>query len=226
METDAEVGRLLNALEQAGKSENTLVLFTSDNGCAPYINVQQLEEMGHFPSGPLRGYKSDAWEGGHRVPMIVRWPGRVAPGSTCAQLVHQADLIATLAEVVDFELPVNAGEDSFSMLSLFQGHNKAIREHAISCSSGGIPAVRARKWKYLPVPGSGGWSKLPADQQTQPCQLYNLEDDLGETNNLAAAEPKQVKRMQELLENLISNGRSTPGPQQPNDVQVKRYRPK
>ena len=78
---------------------DTLVVFTSDNGCAPYIGASDLEKMGHYPSGPLRGYKSDAWEGGHRVPFIVRWPGVVKPASVCDQLVHQADLLATFAEI-------------------------------------------------------------------------------------------------------------------------------
>ncbi|MEO7319628.1 MAG: sulfatase-like hydrolase/transferase [Chthoniobacteraceae bacterium] len=89
METDAVVGRVLKALDKSGAAENTLVVFTSDNGCAPYIDAKELEKMGHFPSGPLRGYKSDAWEGGHRVPFMVRWPGVVQPGSVSGQLVYQ-----------------------------------------------------------------------------------------------------------------------------------------
>jgi arylsulfatase A len=97
METDAVVGQVVDALETTVARENTIVIFTSDNGCAPYIGVKELEKKGHYPSGPFRGYKSDAWEGGHRVPFIVRWPGVVKPGSQCDQLVHQADLMATMA---------------------------------------------------------------------------------------------------------------------------------
>jgi arylsulfatase A-like enzyme len=177
--------------------------------------------MGHYPSGPLRGYKADAWEGGHRVPFIVRWPGTVKPGSVCSQLVHQADLLRTFADVLGAKLPDNAGEDSFSLLPLLRGEDKPIRANAVSASSGGLPAVRLDQWKYIPAPGSGGWGT--GGDQSQPVQLYNLTDDLGETNNLAAAELEKVAAMKALLEKLITDGRSTPGAQQTNDVKVVRY---
>lgn len=221
METDAVVGRVLEALEKSGEADNTLVVFTSDNGCAPYIGVKDLEQQGHFPSGPLRGYKSDAWEGGHRVPFIVRWPGTVKPGSVCNQLVHQADWMRTFAELFGLSLPDSAGEDSFSLLPLLRGADGPIRQHAVSTSSQGIPAVRSGQWKYIPAPGSGGWGS--GGDQSQPVQLYNLALDLGETHNLAAAMPDKVAEMNSLLEKLIIDGRSTPGPQQKNDVKVVRY---
>jgi len=112
IETDAIVGHVLEAIKKSGKANNTLVIFTSDNGCAPYIGMAELEAKGHFASGPLRGAKSDAWEGGHRVPFIVRWPRVTVPGSVCKQLVHQADLMATLAALLELDLPAQAGEDS------------------------------------------------------------------------------------------------------------------
>jgi arylsulfatase A-like enzyme len=221
MQTDATVGRVLDELEKSGAAENTLVIFTSDNGCAPYIGAKELEQKGHYPSGPLRGYKSDAWEGGHRVPFMVRWPGTVKPGSLCHQLVEQADIFRTIADVLGTKLPDNAGEDSFSMLPLLRGEEKPIRQNAASASSGGLPAVRSGNWKYIPGPGSGGWGK--GGDESQPVQLYNLADDLGETKNLAAAMPDKVTEMQALLEKLITNGRSTPGAAQKNDVEVKCY---
>jgi arylsulfatase A-like enzyme len=221
METDSIVGQVLEALEKSGVAKNTLVIFTSDNGCAPYIGVTDLEKMGHYPSGPLRGYKADAWEGGHRVPFVVRWPGVVKPKSSCDQLVHQADLLATFTEIFEAKLPDNAGEDSFSMMSLFKGGTGPIREHAVSASIGGTPSVRMGQWKYIPARGSGGWGK--GGDQSQPIQLYDLADDLGESRNLAAKNPKQVERMKALLEKLIVQGRSTPGPKQKNDVKVLRY---
>lgn len=243
METDAVVGRVLDALEKSGAAENTLVVFTSDNGCAPYVGnttaeeagdrsmkgwswdraqppVAAMEEKGHYPSGPFRGYKSDVWEGGHHVPFIIRWPGKVQPGSTCSQLAHQADLIATIADILKKTLPANAGEDSFSLLPLLQGSNDPVRQNAVSTSSNGLPGLRHGKWKYIPGPGSGGWSP---GESNQPVQLYNLADDPGETQNLAAQEPGRVKQMKELLEKLIAEGRSTPGPIQENDVEVIRY---
>jgi len=221
MQTDATVGRVLDALEKSGAANNTLVVFTSDNGCAPYIGAKDLEKMGHYPSGPLRGYKADAWEGGHRVPFIVRWPGTVKPGRVCRQLVHQADLLRTFADILGAKLPDNAGEDSFSLLPLLRGEDKPTRANAVSASSGGVPAVRLGNWKYISAPGSGGWGT--GGDQSQPVQLYNLTDDLGETNNLAASEPGKVAEMKTLLEKLIVAGRSTPGAAQTNDVEVVRY---
>jgi arylsulfatase A-like enzyme len=221
MQTDATVGRVLDALEKSGAAKNTLVLFTSDNGCAPYIGAKDLEQMGHYPSGPLRGYKADAWEGGHRVPFIVRWPGTVKPGSVSNQLVHQADFIRTCAEILGTKLPDNAGEDSFSLLPLLRGEDKPVRANAVSASSQGTPAVRLGHWKYIPAPGSGGWGT--GGDQSQPVQLYNLADDIGETKNLAAEQPARVGEMKTLLEKLIADGRSTPGAPQQNDVEVRRY---
>ena len=221
METDALIGRVLTALEQSGATENTLVLFTSDNGCAPYIGITELEKMGHHPSGPLRGAKADAWEGGHRVPFVVRWPGKVAAGRVCDQLVQQSDFMATFAEVLGAQLPANAGEDSVSLLPLLKGGVKPVREHAISASINGVPGLRSGTWKYIPAPGSGGWGK--GGDQSQPIQLYNLADDLGETKNLAEAMPEKVAEMKVLLEKLITDGRSTPGAAQKNDVEVVRF---
>jgi len=221
METDHVVGRVLKALDDSGVSKNTLVIFTSDNGCAPYIGVQDMEKKGHFASGPLRGYKADAWEGGHRVPFIVRWPGVVKPGSVNHQLVHQADLLATFAEILNVPLPDNAGEDSFSLLPLLRGEDRAVRETAISCSIQGVPSLRKGSWKYIAAPGSGGWGK--GGDTSQPVQLYHLANDLGEESNLASAEPARLAEMQALLEKLITRGRSTPGKPQPNDVKVTRF---
>ncbi len=221
METDAVVGRVLDALEASGAAARTLVVFTSDNGCAPYIGKADLETMGHYPSGPLRGAKADAWEGGHRVPFIVRWPGVVKPGGVCGQLVSQADLLRTFAELWGVALPDHAGEDSFSLLPLLRGEDRPVRENAVSASSRGTPAVRSGAWKYIPAPGSGGWGE--GGDQSQPLQLYNLADDIGETKNLAAAMPEKVAEMQALLEKLIVDGRSTVGVKQQNDVEVVRY---
>lgn len=221
METDDVIGQVLNAIEESDIGDNTLVLFTSDNGCAHYIGIDQLEKLGHYPSGPLRGSKSDVWEGGHRVPFIVRWPGVVSPNSESKQLVHQADLLATLAEVLKDSLPDDAGEDSFSLMPLLAGDDRPIREHAVSTSSTGVPGLRQANWKYIPARGSGGWGK--GGDQSQPIQLYDLEADLAESNNLAAKSPDRVAAMEKRLEELITKGRSTPGVPQNNDVKVVRF---
>jgi len=145
----------------------------------------------------------------------------VKPGQLCTQLLHQADLIRTLAGILGSTLPDNAGEDSFSFLPLLRGSNKPIRKNAVSASSGGVPAVRLGDWKYIPAPGSGGWS--PGGDPSMPVQLYNLADDPGETNNLATPKPEKVAEMKALLEKIITDGRSTPGKRQMNDVEVVRF---
>ena len=165
--------------------------------------------------------KRDQWEGGHRVPFIVKWPGVVTPGSVCGQLVHQADTIATIAEILGTQLPGTAGEDSFSLMPLLKGEDKAIRQNAVSAAASGTPGLRSGSWKYIPAPSAGSKGK-PGDP-SQPVQLYNLADDLGETKNLAAAMPEKVAEMKALLEKLITDGRSTPGAVQKNDVEVVRY---
>jgi arylsulfatase A-like enzyme len=233
METDALVGRVLQAIEKSGIADNTLVIFTSDNGCAPYIGAKDMEAKGHFPSGPLRGYKADAWEGGHRVPLIVRWPGKVKPDSRCDQLVMQADFMATFAEILGTKLPENAGEDSFSLMPLLRGGSEPIRQHAISHASSGLPALRDGQWKIIFGPGAGGFgtankdaankdaaNKEVAEVPKERIQLYDLSNDLGEKNNLAAAHPELVAKLTKVMEGLVDNGRSTPGPNQTNDVLV------
>jgi len=208
METDAAVGKVLAALEASGAAKDTLVLFTSDNGFASYVGVKDLEKQGHFPSGPLRDYKTSVYEGGHRVAFVARWPGHVAAGSTCDQLVHQADIIATVGDILQAKLPANAAEDSFSFLPLLKGSSTPTRQNAISCAAAGTPGLRLGSWKYIP---------------TQPAQLYDLSSDLGETKNLAAEQPERAAEMKTLLEKLIRDGRSTLGEAQKNDVEVVRY---
>ena len=215
METDAMVGRVMKVIADSGAAENTLVIFTSDNGCAPNV-VQNLEKQGHFPSGPLRGYKTSVWEGGHREPFIVCWPKVVKPGSVCGQLVHQADLMATFADILGTRLPDNVGEDSVSLLPLLEGRDEPVRQSAVSCSVDGVPGVRLGHWKYIPRFDG----KVPAGRARPQVQLYDLSLDLGETHNLAAEHPQRIAEMESLLQKLIRDGRSTPGALQKNDAAV------
>jgi len=208
METDAVVGDVLAALDRAGLTDRTLVVFTSDNGFAPSVGVADLERRGHFPSGPLRGYKSDVWEGGHRVPFIVQYPAVVRPGGVCDALVHQADLMATLADVLNATLPVNAAEDSVSLLPLLRGGTDPVRRHAVSCSIRGLPSFRDGRWKLILGKGSGGWSR--GEDDGAAVQLYDLATDLGERRNLAGEQPERVAAMTAAYEALVSAGRSRP----------------
>ncbi len=217
METDAAIGKVLQALKDTGAAENTLVIFTSDNGCANYIGVKDLEAQGHFPSGPLRDYKASAYEGGHRVPFVIRWPGKVPSNTVCKQLVHQADLFATLAEIWSIQLPADAGEDSFSLVPLMKGADQPHRSHAISTACQGQPSFRDGPWKLI----LGQGKKVQGIEGN--VQLFHLGEDLGEKKNLAEEEMPRVHRMLDAFESLIKSGRSTPGAEQKNDVAVKRY---
>jgi arylsulfatase A-like enzyme len=225
LETDDAIGRVLAAIEAAGIADSTLVLLTSDNGNASYAGGKELEAEGHFPSGPLRGYKFDAWEGGHRVPFIVRWPGKIAAGSVCDELVHQADVFATVAEILGHELPANAGEDSFSLLPLFKDPGKPVRGHAVSQAPSGTMALRKGPWKIIFGPG-GRTNKKAADAPGEKsAHLFNLADDLGETKDLHAEMPELVAELAALMDQLVNNGRSTPGEMRENDVKVNWRRP-
>ncbi|RMF90731.1 MAG: arylsulfatase, partial [Planctomycetota bacterium] len=208
METDAIVGSVLDEIDRLELTDDTLLIFTSDNGKAAYTGAAELERMGHYSSGPLRGYKTSVYEGGHRLPFIVRWPGVVTPGTVCDQLVHQADVFATVREVLDVAVSEPAGEDSFSLVPLLRGEDRPIRPHAVSCAASGLPGVREGTWKFIPA-------KKP--------ELYDLSRDIGETTNRAEQEPERVAHMRALLEEIISRGRSTPGDPLPNDVPVRRF---
>ncbi len=232
IETDDVFGRVLASLEKHGVADNTLVIFASDNGCAHYVGAKEdgrgncesaMEPQGHFPSGPYRGYKSDAWDGGHRIPCIARWPGVIEAGSQCDQLVCLSDLMATCAGMVGSELPENAGEDSVSMMPLFRDPGAATRDNVVHHSLAGKFAIRDERWKLVLCPGSGGWSlndAKAAEDGLPLVQLYDMLADPGERNNLQAQEPERVKAMLALLKQQVADGRSTPGAPQKNDVPV------
>ena len=223
LETDDVFGRVLASLERHGVADNTLVIFASDNGCAHYIGAKQMEEQGHFPSGPYRGYKSDVWDGGHRIPCIARWPRVIKPGTTCGALVCLSDLLATCADIVGDELPDNAAEDSFSMMPLFRGTGPSGRTAVVHHSISGKFAIRNERWKLVLCPGSGGWTHNDAEAAKAGLpliQLYDMQADPGETHNVYARNRDTVKELLALLKTYVADGRSTPGPRQKNDVSV------
>jgi len=225
METDWAVGEVMAAMEKAGISKNTLVIFTSDNGCSKAAKITEMEAKGHFPSADLRGSKSDIWDGGHRIPFLVRWPERIKPGSRSDQIVGQIDLMATCAELLGARLPDNAGEDSVSILPALLGTAKAPpREALVHHSINGSFAIRQGDWKLELCADSGGWSNpTPGSEAAKALpdtQLYNLRADLAEAKNVHAENPEVVARLTKLLEQYIANGRSTPGAKQANDVAI------
>ena len=229
METDGVVGQVLAAIEKSGQAGNTLVIFTCDNGCAPYAGVKQMEQKGHYPSAGFRGYKADIWDGGHRIPFIARWPGQIKPGTTSDQTICLTSLMATCAEITGAKLPDNAGEDSVSILPVLQGTAKGpVCEAVVHHSINGSFSIRQGDWKLELCAGSGGWSepkpKSQAAKELPPAQLYNLAKDPGEKMNVQAENPEVVARLTKLLEKYVADGRSTPGAPQPNDVKIKLHK--
>ena len=220
MESDWAVGEILKALDRHELAGNTLIVFTSDNGCSPQARFEELAEHEHYPSGLLRGHKADLFEGGHRIPLVARWPGHIQAGVTSDQLICQIDFLATAAETLGYSLPADAGEDSISFLATLRTGAASGRGYLVSHSVNGSFAIRRGPWKLLLCPDSGGWSPpRPRSKQAQglpPMQLFNLDDDLGEQDNLVEKHPEKVRELVALLEQFVADGRSTPGPRQSN----------
>jgi arylsulfatase A-like enzyme len=202
-QVDATVGRILALLDERGLAESTLVLFTSDNGA--HWLPGEVERTGHRANGPWRGMKSDAFEGGHRVPFIARWPGVVAPGTTSDALISLVDVLATVAAAIGATLPADAGEDSESFLGVLRGTSRTARESLVAHSIQGAFAIRRGDWKLIDAKGSGGWTAADGDQ---PGQLYDLRRDPGETQNRIASEPEVARELRELLARIREEGRS------------------
>jgi len=224
MMVDHYIGSLLETIEKTGIEDNTLVVFTSDNGCSPRARFDELLAKGHDPSYIYRGHKADIYEGGHRVPFIVKWPGKVKAGSVCDETICTTDFMATVAEITGYDLADNEAEDSYSMMPLLKQKelDKPFREGTVHHSVVGEFAIRKGDWKLIMCPGSGGWSFPRHDNQAakdtlSDIQLYNLEEDPGETNNLQAEHPEKVRELKSLLSEYILEGRSTPGKPQEND---------
>ncbi len=225
MQVDATVGQILDALGRAGVAENTLVIFTSDNGCSPMANFAELAAKGHHPSYHFRGHKADIYDGGHRIPFLVRWPAGVKAGTTSDQLICLTDLLATCAALVGAKLPDHAGEDSVNLLPALLGETtRPLREAVVHHSVDGSFAIRQGRWKLALCPGSGGWSfpRPGRDDASKlaPVQLYDLAADIGEKNNVQDKHPEVVARLTRLLEQYVADGRSTPGAPQKNTGEV------
>ena len=230
LQIDHDMGLILDALESNGLAENTIVVFTADNGCSHQANIPELLAAGHNPSHIYRGHKADLYEGGHRVPFLVRWPAKVMAGSVSDQLVGQFDFIATFADLLEKPLPEDAGEDSVSFLPALLGTDEGpIRRSLVSQSINGSFAIRDGEWKLLLCPGSGGWSvpRPGADDTSEmpDFQLYDLSADPGETTNLVAAQPERVAKMKAAMEEAIAEGRTTPGPRLKNDGEILLVKP-
>jgi arylsulfatase A len=224
-QTDDSFGKVYQALKDTGLLDNTLVICSSDNGTSPQTaNYKDLNKVGRFPSGGLRGMKADLWDGGHRVPFIAAWKNKIAPGSRSDALICLTDIMATSADIMNVKYPESAAVDSESFLPVLLDETKSGRKTVVHHSINGKFAIRDDSWKLLLTPGSGGWG-LPKDKKAlksglPSIQLYQVDKDLGETVNLADENPKQVEKMRSMLKQQVDAGRSTPGTAQKNDAEI------
>jgi arylsulfatase A-like enzyme len=249
METDWAVGQVVEAVERAGIADNTLIIVTADNGCSHAPSKRgndngrikfRMEKNppddpdAHNPSDIYRGHKADIYEGGHRVPFIARWDGKVKPGSVSSDPVCLVDLFATCAEIIGAKTNDSTAEDSVSILPALLGTaTKPLREALVHHSIDGSFAIRHGKWKLALCPGSGGWSRpVPPSRKKNPVneepikgwvQLFDLEADPAETKNLASKHPEIVANLTALVQKYIDTGRSTPGAPQKNNGETFLY---
>src|ERR1051325_9442425 len=229
MQTDASIGRVLAELDKRGIADNTLVIMTSDNGCSPAAKFPELLAKGHNPSYHFRGTKADIFDGGHRIPLIARWPGRINPGTSSDQLVCLVDFFRTCADILNAKLPDTAAEDSVSLLPALEGRAKnPLHEAIVHHSINGSFSIREGGWKLELCPDSGGWSEprpvRAAAKKLPPIQLYDLSRDIGEKENVADKNPEVVRRLTVLMEKYVTEGRSTPGAPQANTGKVEIHR--
>lgn len=235
VQTDDCVGRVLTALERTGVARDTLVIFTSDNGpeTASEVNpgaYDRIRKHQHGSMGALRGVKRDLWEGGHRVPFLARWPGKIPVGAVSGQTICLVDFMATVAALLDVKLPPNAGEDSFNLLPALRGEKPArpVREATVHHAASGRLAIRQGDWVLIEK-GTGddnrgdasepAWLKKARGYEPDHSegQLFNLRTDPTQKRNLYAAQLVPMRELQALLDHYRRDGRSTPGPAQRND---------
>lgn len=218
---DDIVGRIVNKLKETGLYDNTIVVYTADNGCSPIANFEELAEKGHYPSYVFRGAKADIYEGGHRVPYLIQWPNGMAQNEFCDSTVCLSDFMATVAEMLGDTLDDAEGVDSVSNLSLWKNpKSDQVREYTVHQSFDGSLAIRNQEFKLEMCHGSAGWS-YPVIEDITPemprFQLYDLKNDIGETTNVIEQYPEVYKKLRHVLKTIVQNGRSTEGTVQCNN---------
>lgn len=212
VQTDDTVGRVLAALEKHGLAQNTLVIYSADNGPEHYA-YDRIRKFGHRSMGPLRGLKRDIWEGGHRVPFIVRWPGMVPAGKVNDGLISQIDIHATVAAIVGADIPAGSAEDSYNQLALIKGEGPSARDSLVHNTNPNGYALRHGEWVLIEAK-SGAVSKVPAWHDVangyvpnnQPGELYNLKQDLSQKKNLYTEMPEKVAELKALLAKVREQG--------------------
>jgi len=223
METDWAVGEVMNTIDRLGITDNTIIIFTADNGSSPMAKFELMQAQGHYPSFIYRGLKGMTWEGGHRVPFIVRWPVVVKGGTVSEQLICTTDLMATIADVNGVTLANNVGEDSVSFLPALKSENVSDggKRGVVHHSDSGVFAMRSGKWKLLLDDVGGSRRSNPKDKpviDSADIILFDMENDERETKNLSQKYPEVVEAMKKQLADYVNNGRSTPGMPVVNDA--------
>lgn len=216
-ETDDVCGRLLKALEDSGQADNTIVIFTADNGPEHYAYARDAK-FDHWSARPFRGLKRDIYEGGHHVPFLIKWPGLTKPGEVSSALVSQIDIMATLAAMLDFDLPDDAAEDSHNLLPLLKGEAESVRDTHVHNTFANSYAIRHGDWLLINAKTGyhsrhdPAWEKrrdYPADNNKQ-VELYNFSDDIRQRQDLADKHPDKVAELQSLLKTIREQGHSAP----------------
>ena len=212
VELDCAVGEVLSTLDRLKLADNTLVVFTSDNGGVMDDGYEDVGNFDHPCNGTLRGFKGSLWEGGHRVPFIARWPGHIQPGGECGELIAHLDMLATFASLTGQTLPADAAVDSMNVLPalLGQPHNKPVRDNFISHSGGTKGPFSVRQGSWVLVQGGGGKGYAVARNAKAGPKLFNLATDLAQEKDLATENPEKVKELRALVEQLKAAGRSRP----------------
>lgn len=211
-QTDDTVGRVLRALQEGGFAENTLVIFTADNGPEHYA-YDRIQKFQHRSMGPLRGLKRDLWEGGHRVPFVVRWPNKVSAGRVYGGILSQIDIYATIATIVEAEIPPGSAEDSYNQYSFLSGKTPSLRSTVVHNTNANGYALRHDDWVLIAAK-TGGVSKVPEwfdnangyVRNPHPGELYNLSNDLSQKQNLYAEQPDKVQELSTLLDQVRAKG--------------------
>ena len=236
LECDAMVGKIIKKLKDLDIYNNTILIFTSDNGCSPRADYKELLACGHNPSYIFRGHKFHIYEGGHRVPLLITWPDKIAPNSSCNKIVCLGDFMATIAEILGYEMPDDMGEDSVSNLPMWlDSDSPGTRNDIVHQSWDGSLSIRKGNYKLEMCcdsggethPGPRGTYMFPIgispekEQQTvkpikSKFQLYELESDVSETRNVIDEHPSIAEYLKRILSSHIRNGRSTPGSMQKN----------
>ena len=217
VESDDACGQLIEALKRTDEWENTVVLFSADNGPEKYA-YERDQKFDHWSAKPFRGLKRDIYEGGHHVPFLIRWPGVTKPGAVSDALVSQIDFMATVADAIGYELPNDQAEDSHNLMPLLKGETGSVRSTHVHNTRTNQYAIRDGDWVLVAhkdgyMSGrNDAWEakhNYSADDG-QAVELYNLAEDIGQRRNLVAANPERVEFMQALLDRIRKQGYSAP----------------